>query len=84
MVCGLVHASCFGHLLSYVSVVIANKFCDFLGYRSQGKYALLRFNALFTLEVATFLQVPPLLLFSGASAVFGGKSPIYICFSKIF
>jgi hypothetical protein len=29
---------------------------------------------LFTLDA--FVQVPPLLLFSGASAVFGGKSPI--------
>jgi hypothetical protein len=60
-------------------VAIANRFCDLLGYRSGGKC-----YDLFTLEVATFLQIPPLLLFSGASAVFGGKSPIYICFWKIF
>jgi hypothetical protein len=44
----------------------------------------MHFYALFTLEVPTFLQVPPLLLFSGASAVFGGKSPIYIYIWKIF
>ena len=37
---------------------------------------------LFTLEVVTFVQVPPLVLFSGASALFGGKSWITISVSR--
>ena len=37
---------------------------------------------LFTLEVVTFVQVPPLVLFSGASALFGGKFRITISVSR--
>jgi hypothetical protein len=64
-------------LLSYASVVITNKydaFCDLCGYRSLRKALLL----LFTLDA--FVHVPPLLLFSGASVVFGGKSQINMFF----